>query len=67
MAQTIIPGNGGVWVLVEENAPICGIGVSPYGISASGAAAEDDDGIGKGALAAFLAVVGMAAIHLVGG
>ena len=62
MAQTIVPGDGGVWVLMEESAPTCAIDLGVEDVET----AQASDGIGKGALALFLTALGAAALHLSG-
>jgi hypothetical protein len=60
MAQPIVQGDGGVWVLVEENATMCE--VDPFGV-----AATEGGGQSYGPLLVFGAAVAVAAFHLTGG
>ena len=62
MSQVVIPDEGGLWVLVEENANSCSIDAEA-GV-AEGVLAEDARG--KGPVVLFLMAVGAAALHLVG-
>jgi len=64
MVQTIVPDKGGLWVLVEENATSCSIG--PTSAGESGEVQSDGD-VGKGPLVLFVTVVGVTALHLMGG
>ena len=59
MAEPVIFDEGGVWVLVKENAESC-----PLDAATEGTPTEEP---GRGGLLAFAVAAGAVALHLLGG
>lgn len=59
MADEVIFDEGGMWILVKENADFCRLETTT--------SASADEQPGKGGLLTFAAAVGLVALHLIGG
>lgn len=64
MAEPVIFDEGGVWVLVKENAESCPLDAATEGIPPNESETKES---GNGGLLAFAVAVGAVALHLIGG